>query len=177
MKYTSLSPKRLIVLELQKLHHFEERRRQWVVELLVAVHVDLSDIKIDVFLQTHESTADQNRHVIVAQHDHRPYFMRGILALLLRAFHEQIVNLETAILDLLFCLFSFDQNGACLWVVFAVECLQIGSGVFVTLVDDADGIEKSWSFDESGMVILEVGVDFCDVGSLEQLNIEDALDV
>lgn len=166
-----------VVVGLEELHDVEEGGRQRVVELLLAVHVHLARVELQVLLEAHEPAADEDAHVVVAQQDHVADLVRRVFAPLPGSLHEQLVDLEAAVLDLLLSLFGFGEDGPGLRVAVAVHPLEVRLRVLVALVHDPDHVDQRGSFAQVVAEGGEVGVDGRDVGALEEVDVEHSLDV
>jgi hypothetical protein len=101
----------------------------------------------------------------------------GILAALLGALHEQLVDLEAPVLDLLLGLLGLAEDGSGLRVVVAVSALEEGLGVLVALVHHADDVGQRWPPLERFLQRREVGVEGGHAAALQDVDVEHALDV
>ena len=119
----------------------EEGRRKRVVELLLSVDVHLSGVELQVLLEVHELAADEDAHVVVAEQDHVADLVRWVLAALLGPLHEEVVYLETTVLDLFLCFLCLCEDGASLRVVVTVYSLEIRLHILITLMDNPDHID------------------------------------
>ena len=118
-----------------------------MAELLFSVDIQLPSIEVDVLSEAHESAADEDRHVVVAEQDHVAYPVCRVFAAFLGPLHEKIVNFETSVLDLLLSLFCFlSQDGTSLLVAIAILSLEVLLHVFVALMHNTNGVDQCWSF-------------------------------